>query len=281
MVYFVLFILGVCLGSFVNALVWRLSQQLDEDGEPKKLTKKQKAELSIATGRSMCTHCKHTLAWYDLLPVVSWLSLGGKCRYCKQPIGRQYPLVELLTGVLFVISYVAWPVEIITAYQQIAFVTWLVALVGIVALAVYDIRYMLLPNRILYPLIAFVGASTVAQLLAGRPLGAIWQIVGAITVAGGIFTVLYYYSKGAWIGGGDVTFGILAGLLLGTAVNAFLYLFVASLLGLLYSAPLMAVGRLTKTSKVPFGPFLIASLIIVVLWGTDITNWYNQTFLGL
>lgn len=273
--------LGICLGSFINALVWRLSQQLDAEGEPKKLSKRQSADLSIAKGRSMCPNCKHTLAWNDLVPVFSWLSLGGKCRYCKKPISSQYPLIELLTGVLFVVSYIAWPLDFGENWVLVSFVAWLVALVGLIALAVYDAKYLLLPNRILYPLIVITAGSLLLQFVLGRPLSDVWQILIALAIAAGVFWVIYQVSGGAWIGGGDIKLGILAGLLLATPTQAFLYLFVASVLGLAYSLPLMLAKRLTKASKVPFGPFLIASLIIVVLWGESLASWYSQTFLDL
>jgi prepilin signal peptidase PulO-like enzyme (type II secretory pathway) len=111
--------LGLIFGSFVNALVWRLAKQEGLDaGEPtpKKPKAKTSAKKSVATtdysittGRSMCPQCHHTLAAKDLVPVLSWLSLRGKCRYCGQPISRQYPLVELLTGLLFMVFYLGWP----------------------------------------------------------------------------------------------------------------------------------------------------------------------------
>src|SRR5690606_19684146 len=108
-----LVILGLCLGSFVNALVFRLHMQM-KASEKHRGKKVQKAKLSIVSGRSMCVHCHHELAWYDLIPVLSWLTLGGKCRYCHKPIAWQYPLVELATAALFALSYVYWPVNFST-----------------------------------------------------------------------------------------------------------------------------------------------------------------------
>lgn len=296
MIYVVLFVLGLCLGSFINALVWRLRQQLDDDGNLRKgigygvkgkganssnVQRPTSNVYSVVNGRSMCPNCKHTLAWYDLLPVASWLSLGGKCRYCKKPISWQYPLIELLTGALFVVSYAVWPLNLGITWVLFGFVSWLFCLVGLIALAIYDSRWMLLPNRIVLPLIVVATVSLVLQFVAGRPLSDVWQVAMACLVAGGIFWVLYQISGGKWIGGGDVKLGLLAGLLFYTPTQAFLFLFVASLLGLAWSLPLMAAKKLTRTSKVPFGPFLIASAIIVVLWGASITSWYSSTFLTI
>src|SRR4051812_13278636 len=100
MIIAVLIVFGLCLGSFVNALVWRVHEQ--------EAAKKPNKKLSVLNGRSMCPHCEHELAAKDLIPVLSWLSLGGKCRYCHKPISKQYPLVELLTALLVVGSYIWW-----------------------------------------------------------------------------------------------------------------------------------------------------------------------------
>src|SRR5690348_8244818 len=115
MIVLLLGALGLGLGSFVNALVWRLHEQELAEEEPKHKRAKGKArqlsakELSIVSGRSMCPDCHHELAPQDLIPVLSWLWLRGKCRYCSKPISWQYPLVELVTAALFIVSYLSWP----------------------------------------------------------------------------------------------------------------------------------------------------------------------------
>src|SRR5690242_7308270 len=107
-----LVVLGLCLGSFVNALVWRLHEQEELKIAKPKGWRKRLRELSIMRGRSMCPHCRYQLAVVDLVPVVSWLSLRGKCRYCSKPIGWQYPVVEAGVAVLFALSYVWWPLAL-------------------------------------------------------------------------------------------------------------------------------------------------------------------------
>ncbi|MEK9196125.1 MAG: prepilin peptidase, partial [Patescibacteria group bacterium] len=142
MIVGILIVLGLCFGSFVNALVWRVYQQsLPKAKRPKKV------DLSIQKGRSVCPNCHHVLGWQDLLPVISWLGLRGKCRYCSKPILWQYPLVEILTAVIFVISYLFWPFEF-TGTEVVIFGLWLAVVVNLVALAVYDVKWMLLPNRL-------------------------------------------------------------------------------------------------------------------------------------
>lgn len=273
-----LIILGMCFGSFVNALVWRMHQQ----GVPKKKRVASDKELSIFRGRSMCPHCKHTLAWYDLLPVLSWLSLRGKCRYCHKTISWQYPLVEVTTAALFATSYAFWAMNLSSFVSYALFSIWLAALVTFMALIVYDIRWMLLPNKIVFPLIGLGVASAILRTVASNePLATALMALGGLAVAGGIFYVLFQISNGAWIGGGDVKLGFAIGLLLGSPFLAFLMLFVASVLGLVVAAPSILLKKSKIGSKIPFGPFLIAATVIVMLFGQQIVDWYSSIFLYL
>lgn len=262
MIIAVLTVAGLVLGSFVNALVWRLHEG-----------------LSVSRGRSMCPHCKHALGAMDLVPVLSWLSLGGKCRYCGQPISIQYPLVELATAGLFVASYIWWPVALGGA-QTAIFVLWLALLAGLVALAVYDLRWLTLPNKLIYPLAVIAGLQTAIIIAsADSPSTALLNTVLAVAVGGGLFYLLFQVSEGKWIGGGDVKLGWLLGLVVATPAKAVLFIFLGSLMGSLVSVPLLAKGRLKRTSVIPFGPFLIAGAIITVLFGGSVLHWYQQTFI--
>jgi leader peptidase (prepilin peptidase)/N-methyltransferase len=278
MVIAVLLVVGLCLGSFVNALVWRVHEQA-KPKDKEKTDKKYLKQLSITKGRSMCPHCQHELATKDLIPVLSWLSLKGKCRYCSRPISTQYPLVELATAGLFVASYIWWPVDFSTA-QTIIFVLWLALLAGFMALIVYDLRWSLLPNRILYPLGLIAGLmAVVAAVTADRPLIAVINTLLAIAVGGGIFYIIFQISAGKWIGGGDVRLGWLLGLVMATPARSVLLIFVASLLGSLISLALLAAKRVQRHSVIPFGPYLIIAAIVVQLFGHTILFWYQKTFL--
>lgn len=273
MIIIVLTVVGLCLGSFVNALVWRLHEQAGGGKENK--------NLSIVKGRSMCPACRHGLAGKDLVPVLSWLALRGKCRYCGKPISAQYPIVELGLAILFVASYLWWPIVFDTA-QTAVFGLWLALLTGLIALLVYDARWFLLPNRLIYPLggLAAVQALIVIAT-ADKPLTVLLNMILAVAVGGGIFYLLFQASKGKWIGGGDVKLGWLLGLVAATPARAILFIFIGALLGSLVSLPLLAAKRLKRTSVIPFGPFLIIGAIVTVLFGADILRWYQQTFMGL
>lgn len=273
--YVIFAILGLCFGSFVNAWVWRLHEQ----SKPKKARAATDKELSITKGRSMCPNCKHTLATKDLIPVLSWLSLGGKCRYCKKPISWQYPLVELLTSLLFIMYYIYLPVVILQgqALQTLAFLVFLGANVIGMALAVYDFKWMLLPDR-LVKILGILGLSytLVALIQSNEPIRTLFGILFAILVSGGLFYILYQISDGKWIGGGDVKMGLVLGLFLLTPLNAGLMLFLASFIGCFYALALLVVGKYKKGVHIPFGPALLLATYIVVLFGTEIINTYQN-----
>lgn len=267
MMYIVLALLGLCFGSFVNALVWRLHKQ-------SKSRSVLSTKYSVLKGRSMCVHCHHVLAWYDLLPVVSWVLLGGKCRYCRKPISWQYPAVELLTAGLFMFSYAYFP------YDLTLLPLWMVILTGLIALAVYDIRWMLLPNRLVFPLQALAAVYvTMAASSSGSYVHTIWQAVLGVIFSAGLFYLLFQVSRGTWIGGGDVKLAVVLGLVLGGAVESLLMIFVASLLGSLVGIPLVLAGKTKLQGKIPFGPLLIAATVIVYLFGSSLISWYKNQLL--
>lgn len=275
MIIAALAVLGLIFGSFVNALVWRLHEQAELSGKGGKTTEKRRQELSIAKGRSMCPHCGHELAAKDLVPLFSWLLLRGRCRYCRASIGVQYPLVELATALLFTVSYVTWPFTM-QGVGLFQFVLWLMFLVGFVALAVYDLKWFLLPDKLVLPLVAVAATQVVVVAVWLHSFSALWQPLAGGLIIFGLFWVLFQVSGGNWIGGGDVKLAIVLGLLAGTPLRAFLVIFFASLLGTLSSVPLLVKGRSGLKMHIPFGPYLLLATIIVVLYGTSIVNWYQN-----
>lgn len=276
MVIVCLIVLGLALGSFSNAVVWRLHMQQSGERKAKKLGLSAH-DMSITTGRSVCTHCGHQLSARDLIPVVSYLWLRGKCRYCHKPI-EDTPLAELLTPVLFVASYIWWPYNLATpslSYGQVLFGLWLIALVGFVILALYDIRWFLLPDRVVFPLIALamVAVAVQATVFHGN-LAALLTAAWGVLLTAGLFYVLYGVSRGTWIGFGDVKLAIALGLFVGGPVPALLLVFIASLAGSLAAIPLLIKGEPAASTRIPFGPFLLLATIIVMLFGSVLSGWY-------
>lgn len=264
MIVFILLILGLALGSFINALVWRL-----------------KTKRNWVSERSVCPHCKHILAAKDLIPVVSWALLAGKCRYCKKSISAQYPAVELITATLFVCSYLFWPYALVSAAGVVAFVVWLLCMIILIALLIYDLKWMLLPNSLVAVLTLLTVVFTILRAASGDGIvGLVQSFVGGV-VFFAIFWVLFTVSKGKWIGGGDVKLALPLGLLAGGIAEVFLIIFLASLIGTLYVLPSLVRGKVKVKTKLPFGPLLIIATIVVVLFGGSVINWYLHSFLYL
>lgn len=273
MIIVILALFGLCLGSFVNALVWRVHEQ--EKGQRAK-----GKDLSILRGRSICPHCRHTLYTKDLFPLFSWLSLSGHCRYCGRHISWQYPLVEASTAVVFVFSYFYWPYPL-HGGQWLIFITWLIVSVGLMALLVYDLLWMLLPNRILYPtlLVALAGRISYLVFYQQDKLHSLVLLGLSIAVSSGLFWLLFVLSKGRWIGYGDVRLGLITGVVLARPSLSVLMIFLASVLGTIFILPSLASGRTKMASKIPFGPFLIAGTFIALLIGPPLVDWYSQVLI--
>lgn len=225
----------------------------------------------------MCEHCSHTLAPRDLIPLLSWLSLRGRCRYCRAKLSWEYPVVELVTGLLFVASYITW--EFVEAFDYISFATWLLVLSGLLFLALYDIKWLLLPNKVVYPLIfASVALVVLEAVFYGGGAELIRDRVLGLALIGGIFYLLFVVSKGRWIGGGDVKLAIFIGISLGLSRSILTFILAFNMAAIII-LPLLLLGVVNRKTLIPFGPFLIAATIISTLYGYEIIQWYSGTFL--
>jgi len=265
MIFVAIVLFGLCLGSFAGALVWRIHEQ--------ELSSAKDSRLSIVNGRSMCPNCHHQLAWYDLLPVASWLALKGKCRYCHVPISWRYPALELANAALFAGSYLLWPFGF-TSSGLILFILWLAIITLFVALIIYDWLWMILPNRLVFPLVGLsIIFVSVRLALSPQPLAHNLIMLGlSVLTASGLFWVLHMVSRGRWIGGGDVKLGLSLGLILTRPEYSLLMIFIASVIGSIFALPAYIKNR--RNSRIPFGPFLILSTIIVLFYGPTVIGWY-------
>lgn len=282
-------ILGAAFGSFAGAQVWRLrARQLVEDKKAgEKVSAKELKKLSplikkASKDRSRCLSCGHILAWYDLIPLVSWLSLRGKCRYCKKFIGWTEFLLEVGMAALFALSVFLWPMPLASFWQIMMLVLWLAALVLLAILFVYDLRWLLLPDIVNIPFI-ILGAvfAGIKLYLASDFTSTLTSLLGAVFVLSGIYLLLYLFSKArygedkTWVGFGDVKLGLGLSLFLGNWLLAFAALFAANLIGTILVLPSMLTGKLRGNSRISFGPLLIAGFLIVWLFSESILNWYQ------
>lgn len=282
-VYIALVLFGAVFGSYAGATVWRLrAKQLNADKKAKEeydhkeyKTLKKLLNKGLLSDRSQCLHCKYELKWYDLIPIVSWLSLKGKCRNCKHPIGKFELLMELGVAAFFVLSYALWPLELTSGLEIAHFVLWLVAGVIMAILFAYDAKWFLLPDKLSIALaivgVAIVGVVAVQSQDIG---GTLLSALGAVGVLSGLYALLYAVSKGAWVGFGDVKLGVGLGLILLDWKLALLALFLANFIGCLIVIPLMAAKKLKRNSHIPFGPMLIAGTIAAWFFGAIIIDWY-------
>ncbi|MBI5230001.1 MAG: prepilin peptidase [Candidatus Magasanikbacteria bacterium] len=241
-----LFIGGLLLGSFINMIVWRI---------PNGITLK---------GRSLCVHCLHTLAWTDLIPVVSFLLLRFKCRYCLRKISWRYPVLELATAAALVFAWIARP-DYFAAALDVSFVV--LATGVLVALFVIDHEYQIVPDVITLPAIA---VFMVLQITRGVLVS---SLLFAALLAGGFFAAQYVFSKGRWIGDGDIRLGVLMGILLGWP-HILAALIIAYVLGAGIGLVLIGLGTAKLSSKTPFGTYLAVSTFIALLYGSQLIDWY-------
>jgi prepilin signal peptidase PulO-like enzyme (type II secretory pathway) len=286
----VLGLFGALLGSFAGAQVWRLraSQLRYDEKAGEKVLQKEMREIEkipkrrLSRDRSVCLHCGHRLQWLDLIPILSWLKLRGKCRYCHKKIGLTEPMLEIGVALFFVLSLLFWPYPLTDALQVIQLVIWLIAGVGLAILFVYDLKWFLLPDRVVFPLI-LLGAinSGVAISLDGFTVQAIANVLYACLILSGLYFLLYVVSQHRWVGFGDVKLGLALALLLADWRLALLALFSANLLGTLIVIPLMMQKKLKRSSHVPFGPLLIVGWFVTGVFGMKMIDWYWTFTMGI
>lgn len=282
--YIILIVAGLCMGSFAGASTWRLRayqlKQQKNDGE--KINQKEYDSIKklidkpLLKDRSQCLNCSYILKWYDLIPLVSWISLRGRCRKCHKKIGFMEPLIEIGVVLFFVLSYMFWPYSLINGFEIARFIIWLVSGVGFAILFTYDAKWFLLPNK-LNLFIICLGAISAALYVLGSSdyAGAILGLLGSMLVLSGFYLVLYLISHGKWIGFGDVKLCLALALLLADWKLAFIALFMANFIGCLVVLPGIVTGKLKRNSHVPFGPLLIIGAVIAELAGSYMISLFT------
>lgn len=228
---------GLLLGSFLSVLIERWH-----------------TKTGIVAGRSECVSCKHILAWYDLFPLVSWLVLRGKCRYCRVPISPRYPAMEAVMA--FALGFYVFTNGVPSLWT----LTDLVMLFGLVSLFFFDLRWHILPD------VFTLGLSGIAlaRIIGLRPDLAAGALATAILLAA-VFGLLYLVSRGRWLGFGDVKMALLVGLLFGFP-GAIGVTLIAIWAGALLGVYLMATRRANMQTALPFGSFWAAAAIVTVIW---------------
>jgi leader peptidase (prepilin peptidase)/N-methyltransferase len=262
----IIFAFGASVGSFLNVVIYRVPEK-----------------LSLLHPPSRCPTCHHQLRPYDNVPVLGWLWLKGRCRYCRTAISPRYPLIEALAGGLFLLAFwqfgLSW--DVVSAWLLIS---WLLCLTFI------DLDTLTLPNPLTQSGLV-LGIIVQTGLLVSHTA---WTVA---TIAQGVFTAVLGAVLGLWIfeiigllggtltgktvmGGGDGKLAALLGAWLGWQ-GMLLSSFLACALGAFMGGGAIALGVINRRTPIPFGPFLALGALIVLFWGDRLIHWYLQLFFPL
>lgn len=256
------FLLGLEIGSFLNCVIYRIGKN-----------------ESFLRGRSFCPHCKHILSWQDLIPVLSFLILRGKCRYCQKKISFQYPLVEIFTGLLFIVIFWYAKNTIFTVPGFLYFCYLLFICCCLIVIFIYDLKHYLIPDEVIY----FAILTTffwffLSLILKFSTFLEIQKAIFFAVFPSLFFLALILISKEKWMGWGDFKLSILMGLFLGWP-KILVSLFFAFFTGGIVAIFLVIFGKKKMKSEIPFGPFLVSGTFFALFFGEKIINWYLNFFL--
>jgi len=250
MINSLLLLLGLAVGSFVNVVIARLPR--DE----------------TLGGRSRCPHCSKTLKWYDLVPLVSYMILSGKCRYCSKKISIRYPLVELYSGIVFVLTF--W------TFANGSVFTWIVSFILLelfLILAVVDLKHLLLPDSImivaLVVVVVHVFFNSTSKFYTIFNQG---NLISGLVLAA-VFYLIWFITGKNKLGFGDIKLVGVIGLLFGYP-GSLVVVYTAIILGLIIGVALMIFWKATGKTKLPLGTFLSFSASMFILFGT----WVFENF---
>lgn len=221
--------LGLAVGSFIAALSWRLPRG-----------------ISVATGRSKCPKCGKTITWYDNFPLLSYIALAGKCRYCKKKISIRYPLIEAATAAIFALTYLKLPTVNLLYFLPIFSI--------VLAILVIDYEHMIIPDELVFVgLIIALTAFSYSYLFAGL-LAALFLLF------------LHLATRGRGMGPGDVKLAILLGTVAGP-LSTVVWMFLAFVIGALAGIALILGKRVKFGQHISFGPFMIIGFFLTILFG--------------
>lgn len=242
-----IFVVGACLGSFINVLALRVVN-----------------EKPLWTGRSQCDHCGHIVAWYDLFPVLSYIILRGKCRYCHQPIGVRHFVVEVVDGILSVLIFMNM------GYTFDAVMSFIVLQI-LILISLIDWDVMIIPDELVVILAIIVGIDT----LFLSHVNLMTYILGMVSVSGIMFLINKLVQES--FGGGDIKLMLVCGFWLGLKLTL-LSGFIAVVSAGVYAMYLLIRKRIDKGGYIAFGPFLCIGVYFSLLYGDLLLNWYFQLF---
>lgn len=243
-----IFIMGLLIGSFLNVCIYRIPR-----------------EESIAYPPSHCTVCGNRIKPYDLIPVLSWILLRGKCRYCGEKISIRYALIEMITGIFFALTYLKYGYTL-ECFKFIILIPFLIV-IGMIDYDTTDVyaktTWTGTAVGIIFIIVNFYYGLGIKTYIYGGLLG------------GGVISLIILITRG--MGWGDAEICLLSGVFLGLP-STILMLFMSFVIGGLSGVILIASGKKTRKDYIPFGPSIVAASIMTILIGNNIMNWYMNIF---
>ena len=250
---FFIFVLGLCLGSFFNAWAWRRFEN-----------------IKVINGRSMCIHCRRQLAWWENIPLFSYIFLHGKCSSCSKLIPIRYFFTELFSGLILVLIFYKHTLS--GNFNEVLFFRDLFFSGLLIMIFIYDAVY-----KIILPSIIWWGSAIGVFLNIYFLDSKIEDLILGAIIAGGFFLLQYLVSNGRWIGGGDVRMGVMMGLWLG-AKSTVVALFFAYIVGALFGILMLVFKKKSWVAEIPFGTFLALGTFFAIYHGEAVANWYLNLF---
>lgn len=267
----IIFVFGAVIGSFLNVLIYRLPIGMD-----------------FKKGNSICPNCEHKLNWKDLFPLFSWIFLGGKCRYCKAPISKQYPIVEALNGTFYVLSYIflcggvqikGFMFEFSDLGISLKLAGYMIMFSALIVVSWIDFKHQIIPDS-MWIAILVGGLLIVVDALLTGDFSKDWiisKIIGFFTVSG-LFFIVALVTQGRAMGGGDIKLMAAVGFVLGWKA-VLLTLFMSAIFGVLFSIGRKIVSKKEMKGVVPFGPFLAMGSAVCAFVGEKIFDAYLGLFM--
>lgn len=252
-------ILGLVTGSFLGALTYRFPKG-----------------ISIKKGRSFCPNCKTAIKWFDNIPLFSYLCLGGKCRNCHKNISLRYPVIEAVSGFLFVFVYtyacrIGAFSELSCLYQAnfgLLYFPFIILIFSfLLAIFVIDLEHQIIPDRLIYFLLLFISFA-----LLMFPGTVPFQHLASGFGASLFLLIIFLVTREKGMGLGDVKFALFAGTFLGWP-QTIVWLFLSFLIGAVVGVFLILIKKASFGKHIPFGPFLVVSFFIATFFGSQIISW--------
>jgi len=249
LIYLYVFILGTLIGSFLNVVVYRLPR-----------------EESLSFPPSHCPSCNARLKWFDLFPIFSYIVLKGRCRNCDVKISTRYPLVELMTGLIYVYTIGVFGISVESILYVLVFTI-------LIPVSLIDYDHTIIPDRLNFGIFLVALFYFMFEMYDGNQT---WRYflnpLYGLLIGGGFFLFIAIVIKGA-MGGGDIKLMAALGFLFGST-NTLLLMFLSFIIGGAVSSFLILFKIKKRKDYIPFGPFICVSAFIVVFWGNKILNWY-------